>query len=76
MLEWGYCTAKAGSELNYLRGDALPPSPWPKPRDEQSWSGVLYSKRGVEQLSPWGCIRGPWDSGGRKSKAVCHHTGK
>jgi len=24
----------------YLRGDALPPSPWPEPRDKQSWSGV------------------------------------
>ena len=41
VLEWGYCTASAGSELGYLRGDASPPSPWPKPRDKQSWSIVL-----------------------------------
>ena len=44
MLEWGYFTANAGSELVYLRGDALPPSPWPKPRDKQSWSGVTVQQ--------------------------------
>ena len=52
VLEWGYRTANAGSELGYFRGGTHPPSPWPKPRVEQSWSGVLYRKRGVEQLSP------------------------
>ena len=55
---------------------ALPPFPWPKSLDEQSWSCVLYSKRGVEQLSPWGFVRGPWDSQGWGSRAVHHHTGK
>ena len=54
--------------------------PFPRPRGpshgEQSWSGLLHSKRGVEKLSPRECMRGPWDSQGRGSRAVCHHTRK
>jgi hypothetical protein len=44
VLELGCCTANAGPDLDYLRGDALPPSPWPKPRDKQSWSGVTVQQ--------------------------------
>ena len=55
--------------------------PFPRPRGpshEISRVGavLLYSKRGEEKLSPWECIRGPWDSQGRGSRAVHHHTRK
>ena len=74
---WSWAAAQQTRGLIWIISAGVPfPVPWPKPRDEQNWSGVLYSKRGVEKLSPRECIRGPWGSQGRGSRAVRHHTRK